>query len=159
MSQRTPTQEKIGENQYTMYPLAPSRSMDLLTDVVAVISPVVAPIVSSIFSNKGDDAQKNIMDKEINPDMFASAFSALNARELKDVRKALVSAFAEVTEVNGIKLLGTEEAFYMGNIGEMMQWLVWGCKVQWGKSLSGLLASRSFQGASLIPTAQKSPST
>jgi hypothetical protein len=119
--------------------------MDLLTDLISVISPVVAPVLGAVFSGKAGEEKEAILDREINPDMFASAVTQLNSKELKDVRRAMVREFAKVTHVNDVKLEGTHEKHFYGNIAELLQWLAWGCKVQWGKSLSALVSGLPFQ--------------
>lgn len=148
----------INGNDYEMYPLAPSQSMDLLTDLVSVISPVVAPVLTSVFKGKSTEEDKEVLDREVTPDMFSAGLGRLNSSELKNVRRQLVSAFEKVTTRKNVKLEGSVEIVYMGNIGEMLEWIAWGCKVQWGKSLSGLMKGRLSAAASLMGTESQSQS-
>ena len=138
MSQGQPTIGEIEGNEYKMYPLAPSQSMDLLIDVVSVLSPVVAPVLGAIFGGKGSTVDASILDKEVTGDMFSDAFSKLDAQQLKSLRKKLTTAFAPITYRNNVPLEKTWEKDFFGNIGEMFKWLAWGCKVHWGQSLSAL---------------------
>lgn len=147
MSQLDTSKTTINGKQYTMTPLPPELSMDLLTDLVAIISPIVAPILGSVFTGKGAKETEDVLDREINPDMFSQAFSKLNPVEMKSVRKQLVQAFSMVTEVDNVRLENVVETVFYGDVSALLQWLAWGCKVQWGKCLSGLIKSRLSQGA------------
>ena len=159
MSQLNVETTIIDGHKYEMYPLPPSLSMDLLTDLIAAISPVVSPILSAVFKGNGSEADKEILDKEISPDMFSSALQNMSAANLKTVRRALVSNFEKVTTRDNTKLENVVEKVYMGNIGEMLQWLAWGCKVQWGKSLSGLMSAHLSKIGSVISPQSQSQST
>jgi hypothetical protein len=159
MSQLSVETTTIDGHKYEMFPLPPSLSMDLLTDLVAAVSPVISPILSAVFKGKGGEADKEVLDREVSPDMFSKAITNLNASNLKDVRKALVSNFEKVTTRDGAKLENVVERVYMGNIGEMLQWLAWGCKVQWGKSLSGLMSAHLSKAMSVINPPSPSQST
>ena len=132
MSQQDAVKEIIGDKEYTMYPLGPTESMDLLTDVTAVIAPTILPMINAVFSGEKG------LDTEIDASIFSNVGTQLNSRELKTVRKSMESAFRKVTMVDGAILDGTFEAHFRGKIDELLKWLVWGMRVQWGKCLKGL---------------------
>jgi len=149
MSQKDPVTKQIGDNNFEMYPLPPSVSMDLLIDVVSVLSPVVAPILNGIFSGKSDADKEEILEKEIDADLFLDALKSLKPQELKRVKNDLIKGLSQVTHVNGKSIDRAFEALFLGDIGSLLQWLAWGMKVQWGKSLSALgdvLPSQSAKG-------------
>lgn len=161
MSQLDNTKTTLNGQQYEMSPLPPELSLDLMTDVISILSPTVLPLITKIFSGSKGDAE-SIMDKEIDASLFDGLNVQINAPDFKKVRRDLATAFAQVTQRNGVLIANTQggtDAVFLGNIGEYLQWIIWGCKVQWGKSLSALVPVRLSQSAQGNQSGSQSPST
>jgi hypothetical protein len=149
MSQLDSHKTRIGEHAYEMYPIPPTQSMDLLTDLVSIIAPVIAPVLDAVFSDKKTES---VMDKEISPALFSGAFNKLDAKQLKEVRKVVERELRMKTLVDGKKLDPIFEVHFLGELQNHLKWLKWGIEVQWGKSLSALIKDMIDQGALRIPT-------
>lgn len=161
MSQLDNTKTTLNGQQYEMSPLPPELSLDLMTDVISILSPTVLPLITKIFSGSKGDAE-DIMGQKVDANLFSGLSFEIQAPEFKRVRRDLASAFAQVTQRNGNLISNTQggtDAVFLGNIGEYLQWIVWGCEVQWGKSLSALLPARLFQGAQGNQSGSQPPST
>ncbi len=158
MSQKEAQTERIGDHDYEMFMLAPMRSHGLLMDVAKMVGPALGSAVGALV---GGDA-KDIMEREVTPDLLSTAlgklFLDLNKKTLEDV----IRAFSEVTFVDGKPLTKIFDDHFHGALEDLYRWLAWGFKVQWGKSLGALVSGTGGRGAlsALMQLgASRSPST
>ena len=141
MSQVTETKTVIGEKNYTMYMLPPTRSFDLMMDFAKMVGPGLGPIFDALMaSRRGGAAPTNIMEQELSSDFFTKAAQALFTGLDKKVLRAVQDAFSEVTEIDGVFLNKIFEKHFHGDMSSLLKWLTWGIRVQWGKSLIDLVA-------------------
>jgi hypothetical protein len=140
MSQLVPTETtSIGGKTYKMFMLSPMQSMDLLVDVSKMIGPSIGPVIDKLFSGRSLKSVDDVLNIDLGTaDLFTKACERLFGGLDKNILHAVVDAFREVTEVDGQKLDTMWELHFRGKIGELFQWVMWGMKVQWGKSFSAL---------------------
>jgi len=146
MSQREPYYIDLGDNKFCMYMLPPMQSHRLLMAVAKMIGPSFGPVIDMVFS-AAKKSGKDIMDQDVGADFFSRALGSLFSDLDEGIIDKLISAFSEVSEVDGKPMKGIFDFFFMGNLDLMYKWLAWGCKVQWEKSLSVLVDIIKTQGA------------
>lgn len=147
MSQTTPETTTIGGKTYTMYMLPPMQSHDLLMDVAKMVGPSIGPVLDTVVGMLTGGGIEQAMDTELGPSFFTKAAGAFFGGVDKKVIRDTIEAFKGVSEVNGAPLKGIFDAHFMGALEEMYQWVAWGMRVQWGKSLSALVAGLKDKGA------------
>jgi len=143
MSQTKPIKTEIKGHEYDMYMLDPLTSHDLMLDVMKMIGPAAGPVMDAVFGVIKTALKakvEDIGDMEIPNTAFSDAFSKLFPALDKRTIRECIDTFRKITTVDG-KPLAKEEIFklhYTGALDEMHAWLLWGMRVQWGKSLIGL---------------------
>ena len=150
MSQKTGTETTFGDKKYLMYMLPPTRSFDLMLDFAKMVGPGLGPVLDALAqSRRGAAPDADIMDQELSNDFFTKAaqalFSGIDKKVIHDVRLS----FAEMTEIDGVQLSGIFETHFHGDMSSLLKWYAWGIRVQWGKSLTDLVAdlgSMNVQG-------------
>ena len=150
----------IGEFDYEMAMIAARRSNRLLIAVAKMVGPAVGPLIDKAADQK--KGVKSLLDVELGADFFSKALSNLFAHLDEDTLDRVVDEFAKVTFVTGVGKLsdqGKIDIHFQDRIGDLYKWLLWGMKVQWGKSLSALdFFTSTVQGAKKEKESQ-SPST
>lgn len=141
MSQVTPVIEIIDGESYEIFMLAPMKSHHLLLDVSKMVGPSLGPILDGLTKAKGE----NILEKQVDLDMFtqvaSSLFKDLDSKNIDN----LINELKEVTHVDGKQLSRIFDAHFLGRLDVMYRWLIVAMKAQWGKSLSALLQGVSTQ--------------
>lgn|GEM_PF-1894098 len=161
MSQAEPHQTKIGEFEYTMHMLPPMQSHRLFLRVIKMVGPSLGPVFDTFFSAAKSQGGK-AMEQEVPSEFFTKAAGALFGELDEKVIDEVISAFKEVTVVEGRGKLdrGQFDAHFLGKLEEMYQWLAWGMKVQWGKSVGALFRGAIERGAGAMAGLESpSPST
>jgi hypothetical protein len=163
MSQVEPHKTKIGDSEYTMSMLAPMRSHRLLLRVIKMVGPSLGPVFDTFFSaakSKGKDAFEQEVPTEFFTKAAAALFGELDEKVLDDVIEALKEVTVVEGEGGGKLDRGQFDIHFLGKLEEMYQWLAWGMKVQWGKSVGALLTGAIERGAGAVTGLESlSPST
>lgn len=146
MSQKEGTQTRIGEHEYLMYMLPPMVSHDLLIDVAKMVGPALGPVLDALFSKAEGADFSAILGQEIGTEFFSKAASAIFGGLDKKVLKDVIKEFRGVTFVDGKPLDPIFDFHFQGELGDLHHWLVWGMKVQWGKSFRALRNVAALQG-------------
>jgi hypothetical protein len=160
MSQMLPEETTIGDNKYEMYMLPPIKSHNLLMDVAKMAGPALGQAISALFGGSASD--KEVLEREVTVDLLSGALGKLFEDLNKQTMESVIAEFKSVTHVDGKPLDKIFDIHFRGNLHGMYEWLAWGSRVQWGKSLSALVNGASGQGAfaSLLGKAvSESPST
>lgn len=148
MSQHTPESTMIGEHKYEMYMLPPMTSHELFIDVCKMIGPSLGPAIDALIKKLTPDSSlNNLLGQELSGDFFTKALTALFSGLDKKVLRDTIVAFKTVTHADGIPLEGIFDAHFHGRLDALYAWLLWGMRVQWGKSLSALGKGLLARGA------------
>jgi hypothetical protein len=139
MSQLIPSDKNIGAHKYEMNMMPPRKSHRLLVKLVKMIGPSLGPVFDMFFDKVKSSGVKNVMDQEIGAAFFTKAIGNLCDDLDNVILDEIIDALADTTHVDGKHLKPNFDAHFLGNLGEMYQWLAWGMSVQWGKSLTGLV--------------------
>lgn len=153
MSQQQGTTSKINEHEYTMYMLPPMASHDLFVDVLKMVGPSIGPVIDALLQG-GKFELADFMQQELGADFFSKAASALFGGLDKKILRDCIKAFGDVTHVDDMPLAPIFDRHFQGELGAMYQWLLWGMRVQWGKSLSALGSVVVAQGAAAMTGAK-----
>lgn len=141
MTQLTEHREIIGENEYTMTPMSPLLSNELLIALTKMIGPGLSGLLQSIMTSKDPEILNANFDWKLLGKMSFNFFENLDHNVLNRIMKE----FARVTVVEGKgPLFKIFDIHFIGNIDEMYQWLFWGISVQWGKLANVLQDATSF---------------
>lgn len=128
MSQNDSHSKTIDGHTYTVYMLAPSVSLSLLTDLTKVIGPSLGPVIDVLF---GQGGVEGVLKAEIDGKFFAKAATSLFSHIDKDLVKRVVDTLLEVSEVDGKKLKPIWEIQFRGKIGVLLKWLAFALKSQY----------------------------
>lgn len=150
MSQKVGTLQRIGEHDYTMYMLAPMISHDLFIDVLKMVGPALGPVVDALLKQGETKDLTGFLQQDLGVDFFTKAASSLFGGLDKKILAATIAAFRTVSFVDEKPLDGIFDEHFRGDLGGMYQWLLWGMRVQWGKSLSALGSAVVAQGAAAL---------
>lgn len=161
MSQHTPEETTIGEHKYEMFMLAPMQSHELFIDVAKMVGPAIGPAIDALLKkSSGELGLAELMEQELSGDFFTKALTSLFSGLDKKVLRDVIQAFKGMTHVDGMPLEKTFDAHFHGKLNELYEWLLWGMRVQWGKSLSALGKGLLARGAAAMPVLKsQSPST
>jgi len=161
VSQVEPHKTTIGEHEYTMHMLPPMQSHKLFLRVIKMVGPALGPVFDTFFS-AAKTGGKDALEQEVPTEFFTKAAAALFGELDEKVLDDVIRALKEVTIVEGSGKLdrGQFDAHFLGRLEEMYQWLAWGMKVQWGKSVGALLTGILERGAGAVTGLESlSPST
>jgi hypothetical protein len=137
MSQKTSETKEIGGKKYEMFMLPPMESHNLLMDVVKMVGPGMGSLIGSLV---GGNKEADIMEKEVGSELISDALSKLFSDLNKNTMEKVIESFKKNTQVGAVPLEKIFDAHFLGSLDEMYQWVAWGFKVQWGKSLSALMS-------------------
>lgn len=120
----------INETTYIVNQLQPSRSLDLLLDLVKMIGPAAAPIFANV------SALSSFMDKDVEGmklDFLGEAVRALCSGVDKEITKAAIKTLAGVTVIDGKGKLSDvfEIHFASVGMGEMLAWVWFALQTQY----------------------------
>ena len=136
MSQQDGAKKKIGDRMFTMYPLPPMKSHELLMDLFQMFGPALGTALDGFMG--GSDGLKKLAElgeQDLGPDFFSSASKQLFNGYKKETSREIIEALREVTLVDpGGKLDEVFDIVFLDKLEQMYAWLFWGLKVQWGKS-------------------------
>ena len=108
-----PTEQKIGENTFYIYPLPAFTAANLSADVVSLLAPLVGGIAGALAAGSKDDGtgeNKSLMDMDVSEAAphIARAFSLLSADKTEQLLRNLL------TNKNvGVKQEGSPDADYL----------------------------------------------
>jgi hypothetical protein len=142
-----------------MYMLSPMISHELFIDVCKMVGPSLGPAIDALIKKFTPDSNLGgLLEQELSGDFFTKALTALFGGLDKKILRDTINAFKTVTHADGMALVDIFDAHFHGRLDALYEWLLWGMRVQWGKSLSALGKGLLARGAA-AQVKSVSPST